>query len=95
MILGPFFPVRDKMGARAIFHIGTGAGSKIFLATELASSKTFAVKHVTRENAEDDKFVEQVEIEFKVARVDDPDNDVRWCDIIAAPQQDIHRDHLV
>ena len=27
MILGPFLPVRDKTGARAIFQTGTGAGS--------------------------------------------------------------------
>lgn len=54
-------------GYRLTRQIGTGAGSKIFLATELASGKTYAVKHVIRESSEDDKFIEQVEIEFKVS----------------------------
>lgn len=47
--------------------IGTGAGSKIYLATQLITNKRFAVKHVERKQPEDDRFLEQVEAEFEVS----------------------------
>ena len=54
-------------GYRITKQIGTGAGSKISLATELKSGKTFAVKHVVRNSPDDDRFIEQVESEYKVS----------------------------
>ena len=48
-------------------QIGVGARSKISLATELSTGKTFAVKYVERESSEDDPFVGQVETEFEVS----------------------------
>ncbi len=47
--------------------IGTGAGSKIYLATQLVTRKRFAIKHVERKSAEDDRFIDQVEIEYEVS----------------------------
>ena len=54
-------------GYRITRQIGVGARSKISLATELRSGKTFAVKYVERESGEDDPFVGQVETEFEVS----------------------------
>ena len=47
-------------------QLGTGAGSKIFLATEIVTGKSFAVKHIVRNTVEDDKFIEQLETEYAV-----------------------------
>ncbi|MCH7595672.1 MAG: serine/threonine protein kinase [Planctomycetes bacterium] len=54
-------------GFRITKQIGTGAGSKISLGTELVTGKTFAVKHVVRNSADDDKFIDQVEAEYAVS----------------------------
>lgn len=54
-------------GYRITKQIGVGARSKISLATELSTGKTFAVKYVERESSEDDPFVGQVETEFEVS----------------------------
>ncbi len=51
---------------KIIRQIGTGAGSKIFLAKHLRTGKPYAVKHVVRHSSEDDKFLEQVEMEYEV-----------------------------
>lgn len=50
-----------------IKQIGTGAGSKIYLAKEFRSGKMFAVKHVERNSSDDDKFMDQVETEYTVS----------------------------
>lgn len=57
----------DIPGYRVTRQIGTGAGSKIFVATELATGRTYALKHVERNSADDDKFIEQAENEFLVS----------------------------
>ena len=48
--------------------IGTGAGSKIYLAVLLKTSEFFAVKHIVRESQEDERFLAQAEVEFDIAR---------------------------
>lgn len=53
-------------GYRVLQQIGTGAGSKIFVTKELATGKTYAVKHVVRDSSEDQRFLEQAEVEYKV-----------------------------
>lgn len=53
-------------GIRTIRPIGTGAGSRIVLAMDLRTGKEVAVKHVVRETADDDRFIEQVETEYHV-----------------------------
>lgn len=57
----------DLPGYRITKQIGVGARSKISLATELSTGKTFAVKYVERESSEDDPFIGQVETEFEVS----------------------------
>jgi serine/threonine-protein kinase len=53
--------------------IGVGAGAKIYLAISRKSALPFAVKHVTRETPEDERFLAQAENEFDVAsRLDHP-----------------------
>lgn len=54
-------------GYRIIRQVGLGARSRISLAVELKTGKQFAVKHVVRESAEDDPFLNQVETEFAVS----------------------------
>lgn len=54
-------------------QIGTGAGSIIYLSTDLLTGKVCAVKHVRRNVAEDDRFIEQVEAEYAVSHaLDNP-----------------------
>lgn len=65
----PSFLNRYRLGEQ----VGTGAGSKIFLATDLLTGKTCAIKHVVRNSAQDDKFIEQVEAEYAVCHaLDNP-----------------------
>ena len=59
--------ISELPGYRITRQIGVGARSKISLATELSTGKTFAVKYVERESSEDDPFVGQVETEFEVS----------------------------
>lgn len=54
-------------GYRILEQIGIGARSKIYVGVELKSGKRYAVKQVTRETAEDDRFLEQVETEYEVS----------------------------
>jgi serine/threonine-protein kinase len=54
-------------GYRITKQIGIGAASKISLAVELKTGKTFAVKHVVRNSADDDPFIAQVEREYEVS----------------------------
>jgi len=57
----------EPPGYRVIRQVGTGAASKIYLATQLTSGQRSAIKHVVRNSADDDKFVEQVETEYAVS----------------------------
>ncbi|MFQ5413889.1 MAG: serine/threonine protein kinase [Phycisphaerae bacterium] len=60
-------------GFRLTRQIGTGAGSRLYIATELATGKQFAVKRVVRRGPEDDRFLKQVENEYDVSgRMDHP-----------------------
>jgi serine/threonine-protein kinase len=47
--------------------IGTGAGSRILLATRLKDGFICAVKHVVRKGAADDRLIQQVEREYEVS----------------------------
>lgn len=54
-------------GYEIISRIGRGAGAIIYEARERASRKRVAIKHVVRKDAADERFIEQAEIEYKVA----------------------------
>jgi len=57
----------EPPGYRIIRQVGTGAGSKIFLASQPSSGKSFAIKQVFRNGPDDDRFIEQVEAEYEVS----------------------------
>lgn len=60
-------------GYRITRQIGIGAGSRISIAVELKSNKTFAVKHVVRSTSDDQRFIDQIENEYKVSHgIDHP-----------------------
>lgn len=54
-------------GYRITKQIGTGAGSKIYAATELKTGRTVAVKHIVRNTANDERFLAQAETEYDVS----------------------------
>ena len=59
-------------GYRITRQVGVGTGSKISTCTDLRTGKTYAVKHVVRNSAEDDTFIQQAENEFAVSsKIDD------------------------
>ncbi len=60
-------------GLRLTQGIGIGARSRIYLAVDLKTGQRYAVKRVTRNSAEDDRFLEQAETEYEVlTKVDHP-----------------------
>lgn len=54
-------------GYDIVKRIGKGAGAVIYHARQRSTRKDFAVKHVVRHSAEDERFVEQAENEAAVA----------------------------
>lgn len=54
-------------GFRVVGTLGQGARSTILQVLEESTGKFYALKRVVRNDADDQKFIEQVEIEFKVA----------------------------
>ncbi len=55
-------------GYEVISRIGRGAGAVISLALERISGRQVAIKHVVRNAPDDDRFIEQAEAEYEVAR---------------------------
>lgn len=54
-------------GFRIVGTLGQGARSTILQVLEESTGKFFALKRVVKNDADDQKFIDQVEIEFKVA----------------------------
>ncbi|MEO1007883.1 MAG: serine/threonine-protein kinase [Planctomycetota bacterium] len=60
-------------GHRVLDELGRGAASIIYLAQDERSKQICALKHVKREDAKDQRFLEQAEYEFKVStKLDHP-----------------------
>ena len=60
-------------GFRITRQVGIGAGSKIYIAVNLKSGDTCAVKHVVRETADEVRFLTQAETEYEVcSKLDHP-----------------------
>lgn len=55
-------------GYEIVTRVGRGAGAVIYEGRKRASRETVAVKHVVRKSAEDDRFLDQAESEYEVAR---------------------------
>ena len=51
-----------------IERLGEGAGSVIYAVRDPVNQKTYALKHVTRVNDKDIRFVEQMESEFEISK---------------------------
>src|SRR6478672_66870 len=49
-------------------RIGEGARSTIYAVKDPATRKTFALKHVVRNDPKDIRFVEQMETEFEISK---------------------------
>lgn len=60
-------------GHRILDELGRGAASIIYLAQEEKTKQIYALKHVKRESAKDQRFMEQAEYEYKVStKLDHP-----------------------
>ncbi len=60
-------------GYDVVSRLGRGAGAVISLATERATGRPVAIKHVVRRGPEDDRYLAQAENEWRVGRgVDHP-----------------------
>jgi serine/threonine-protein kinase len=54
-------------------QIGEGAGSTIYVVSHPVTKQLYALKHVVRKTDKDDRFIEQLEVEFEVgSRVNSP-----------------------
>ena len=47
--------------------LGSGAGSKIYEAVELRTGETYAIKQISRNSSDDDRFIAQAENEFAIS----------------------------
>ncbi|MEN0020811.1 MAG: lipopolysaccharide core heptose(II) kinase RfaY, partial [Planctomycetota bacterium] len=54
-------------GFRVMAEIGRGAASVIYLAQEQRTKQVWALKHVEKNSDKDQRFLDQAEIEYKVA----------------------------
>ncbi|MFI4883407.1 MAG: serine/threonine-protein kinase [Phycisphaerales bacterium JB064] len=60
-------------GHRIMDELGRGAASIIYLAQDEKTKQIYALKHVKRETAKDQRFLEQAEYEYKVStKLDHP-----------------------
>ena len=59
---------RNICGYDVIDFIGEGAGSVIYAVNRPENGQIYALKHVTRRNEKDIRFVEQLENEFQVSQ---------------------------
>lgn len=56
-----------------IDQIGEGAGSLIYVVSHPVTKQLYALKHVVRKTDKDDRFIDQLEVEFEVgSKVHDP-----------------------
>jgi serine/threonine protein kinase len=61
-------PPKTLFGYHVIDLIGQGAGSLIYAVSDPASGQLYALKHVTRKNDKDIRFIEQLEAEHTVGQ---------------------------
>src|SRR4051794_15168888 len=59
---------KSLFGYHVIDQIGEGAGSLIYAVSDPATKHLYALKHVTRKNEKDIRFVEQLEAEHEVGK---------------------------
>ncbi len=59
---------KSLFGYDVLDYIGEGAGSTIYAVSRPESGQIYALKHVTRKNDKDVRFIEQLENEFEVSQ---------------------------
>jgi serine/threonine protein kinase len=59
---------RNLFGYDVIDFVGEGAGSVIYAVSRPENGQIYALKHVTRRNEKDVRFIEQLENEFEVSQ---------------------------
>jgi serine/threonine protein kinase len=66
-------PGDDVEGLRILAELGQGGASIVYLAQDMRTKQVWALKHVHRGSAKDDRFLQQALYEFKVAsKLDHP-----------------------
>lgn len=64
----PAKPGTKLLGYDVLAEVGRGAASIIYLVQDPKSKQIWALKHVEREDAKDDRFIRQAELEYEVAQ---------------------------
>lgn len=64
----PAKPGTKLAGFDVVAEIGRGAASIIYLVNDPKTKHVWALKHVQREDAKDDRFIKQAELEYDVAQ---------------------------
>lgn len=64
----PAKPGTKLAGFNVLAEIGRGAASIIYLVQDGKTKQIYALKHVTKETAKDQRFLDQAESEFEIAR---------------------------
>jgi serine/threonine-protein kinase len=64
----PQYKVNDEVeGLRVLAELGQGAASVVYLVQDPRSKQIYAMKHVHRGSAKDDRFLQQAIYEYKIA----------------------------
>lgn len=58
--------ISNIAGYRVLSHVGSGAASELFAVQDPKTKQVWALKHVHKQTDRDQRFIEQVEVEFSV-----------------------------
>ena len=59
---------KELFGVEVLDYLGQGARSDIYVVSDAQCGQLFALKHVVRKDAKDQRFIEQLENEFEVGQ---------------------------
>src|SRR5437763_14983362 len=59
---------KDLFGYEVLDYLGQGARSHIYVVSDPQTRQVYALKHVVRKTAKDDRFFEQLETEYEAGR---------------------------
>lgn len=58
--------VKDIFGFKVIAPLGTGAASMVFAVQDPADKQVYALKHVVKNSEKDQRYIDQVELEYDI-----------------------------
>jgi serine/threonine protein kinase len=58
--------VKDLFGFKVIAPLGTGAASMVFAVQDPADKQVYALKHVVKNSDKDQRYLDQVELEYEI-----------------------------